>query len=254
MDNVIAIALIPLTQEPAPLRRKIAATLRHAIEIGELKPGARLIEKDLCTKLNVSRTSLREALRELQAEKLVTAVPRGLVVAEIGDEEAANVYRVRAALEGLVAAQFAENADAADVRALESAMGELQDAYRSEAFERVIAAKKKFYNVICIGANNTVVRDILDHLSARINQLRSTSRLDATRGSESLMELEELARALCAGNPRTARAAAIRHIDAAARAASTNRRHTAGAPRTAEPAPRRQNRKPQNRKISGGLE
>src|SRR5471030_2241973 len=102
MNNVIPIALVPLRQDSAPLRRKVAAALRHAIEIGELKPGARLVEKDLCKKLGVSRTSLREALREVQAEKLVTTVPRGLVVAEISDEEAANIYRVRAALEGLV--------------------------------------------------------------------------------------------------------------------------------------------------------
>ncbi len=56
-------ALAPLRQETAPLRRKIAASLRAAIESGGLPPGARLVEKDLCQQLNVSRTSLREAIR-----------------------------------------------------------------------------------------------------------------------------------------------------------------------------------------------
>ena len=84
-DKVVAIsslALVPLKLEAAPLRRKISAALRRAIATGELKPGDRLVEKDLCQELNVSRTSLREALRELQAEKLLVAVPRGLVVAD----------------------------------------------------------------------------------------------------------------------------------------------------------------------------
>ena len=114
MNDVVSIALIPLTHEPAPLRRKIVVALRHAIEVGEVRPGDRLIEKDLCQKLNVSRTSLREALRELQAEKLVTTSSRGLIVAEISEDDAANIYQVRAALEGLVAAQFAEKGNEID--------------------------------------------------------------------------------------------------------------------------------------------
>ncbi len=230
MDNVIPIALVPLRKEPAPLRRKISAALRHAIEIGELKPGARLVEKDLCQKLNVSRTSLREALRELQAEKLVTAVPKGLVVAEITDEEVANIYQVRAALEGLVAAQFAERSNDIEVAAVEAAMAHLEQAYRSGDFERIIAAKKKFYDAICVGAHNSIVRDILAHLSTRINQLRSTSRTNPKRGVESLSELKDLADALFAGNAKAARAAAIRHIEAAAKAASRNRHAGKAAP------------------------
>ncbi len=223
MNDVVSIALVPLTQESAPLRRKIVIALRHAIEVGELKPGDRLVEKDLCQRLNVSRTSLREALRELQAEKLVTTVPRGLIVAEISEDDAANIYQVRAALEGLVAAQFAEKGNEIDALALETAINRLEQAYRSNDFGKVLSEKKKFYDVICAGARNAIVRDILDHLSTRINQLRSTSRLNSKRGDESLAELRELARAIFARNPKAARAAAIKHIDAAAKAASRNR-------------------------------
>jgi DNA-binding GntR family transcriptional regulator len=223
MNDVVSIALVPLKQESAPLRRKIAAALRHAIEVGEVKPGDRLVEKDLCQKLGVSRTSLREALRELQAEKLVTTVPRGLVVAEISEDDAANIYQVRAALEGLVAAQFAEKGNDIDVHALEDAIGRLEQAYRSSDFEKILSAQRRFYDVICAGARNAIVRDILGHLGTRINQLRSTSRLNSKRGVESLAELKELAQALFARNPKAARAAAIKHIDAAAKAAARSR-------------------------------
>ena len=222
-DEVARAALKPLHLEAAPLRRKITAALRRAIETGELKPGERLVEKDLCQNLSVSRTSLREALRELQAEKLLVAVPRGLIVAEISEEDAANIYQVRAALEGLVAAQFAETANALDVEKLKTALGHLEDAYRVKDFERVLDAKKDFYDAICFGARNAVVRDLLDHLSNRINQLRSTSRENDMRWQASLLELKNLAGALFAHDPKAARAAAIKHVEAAARTALRKR-------------------------------
>jgi DNA-binding GntR family transcriptional regulator len=231
MTDTVPVALVPLLQEAAPLRRKIVASLRHAIEVGEMKPGDRLFEKDLCQKLGVSRTSLREALRELQAEKLIVAVPRGLAVADISEEDAANIYQVRAALESLVAAQFAEKADETDALKLKEALDLLERAYRSGDFRKILEEKKSFYDVICAGARNSIVRDILDHLSTRINQLRSTTRLNTDRWMASLAELTELASALSARNPEAARAAAINHIDAAAKAASIGRgAETEGSP------------------------
>lgn len=213
------LALAPLKFEAAPLRRKIVVALRRAIETGELKPGDRLVEKDLCQDLNVSRTSLREALRELQADKLVVAVPRGLVVARISAEDAENIYQVRAALEGLVASQFAERANPLDIEKLRAAFGRLERAYSSKDFEEILDAKKCFYDAICIGAKNAVVRDLLDHLSNRINQLRSVSRDNDKRWLASLRELKKLASALDAHDPSAARAAAIKHVVAARAAA-----------------------------------
>ena len=93
-------------------RNKIIAALRSAIETGVLAPGTRLIEKDLCDQLNVSRTSLREALRELQAEGIFEPMsPRGLSINRISREEAENAYRIRSVLEALVVEQFIEKAD-----------------------------------------------------------------------------------------------------------------------------------------------
>jgi DNA-binding GntR family transcriptional regulator len=231
-DDAARGALVPLKLEAAPLRRKIGSALRRAIETGELKPGDRLVEKDLCQELNVSRTSLREALRELQAEKLVVAVPRGLIVADISDEDAANIYQVRAALEGLVAAQFAEVASVLDAEKLKVALDRLESAYRAKDFEKILDAKKSFYDAICLGARNAVVRDLLDHLGNRINRLRSTSRQDDKRWVASLTELKKLAGALFARDPRAARAAAIKHVDAAARTALPKRGGKSGATKT----------------------
>ena len=88
----------------APLRREIETRLRTAIVAGRFKPGDRLIEREMCELLGVSRASLREALRQLEAEELVKIVPhRGPVVSDVTVEEAEQLYDVRAMLEGLAA-------------------------------------------------------------------------------------------------------------------------------------------------------
>ena len=87
---------------PAPIRSRVLDNLRQAILERELVPGQRLIERELVELTGVSRTSIREALRELAAEGLVTTIPnKGTVVAEVTAEEARQLYQVRSALEAL---------------------------------------------------------------------------------------------------------------------------------------------------------
>src|SRR3954468_21302675 len=109
MPDRDVVRLSPVRHQSAPLRTKIIAALRSAIETGHLAPGARLIEKDLCEQLNVSRTSLREALRELHAEGILEYTSnRSLAVTGISREDAENVYRIRAVVESLITEQFIE--------------------------------------------------------------------------------------------------------------------------------------------------
>ena len=107
-------------QEPqVSLRSRIIEALRRAIETGVLEPGARLVERELCEQLRVSRTSLREALGELQAEGILTYSPtRRLSVSVISPADAENAYRIRGTLEALIVEQFIEKASTADVAAL----------------------------------------------------------------------------------------------------------------------------------------
>ena len=136
--------LTPLRYESAPLRNQIIASLRSAIETGVLQPGARLIERDLCEQLNVSRTSLREALRELQALGVLASVDnRGLVVGMLTHEEAGNVYSIRAVLEALVVGQFVELASDEEVDQLSGFGQTLKKAYASGSVERIIKAKPR---------------------------------------------------------------------------------------------------------------
>jgi GntR family transcriptional regulator, trigonelline degradation regulator len=84
----------------APVRLQVAASFRSAILSGRFQPGDRLIEKDLCDLTGASRTSVREALRQLETEGLVQLVPnKGPIVASIDPKQARSIYQVRAVLE-----------------------------------------------------------------------------------------------------------------------------------------------------------
>lgn len=103
--------VLRITEHP-PLRRDQALErLRDAIITGHFTPGERLIERDLCEKMGVSRTSIREVLRRLEAEQLIQVEPRrGPVVARVTRKQAAEIYEVRALLEAALVRRFAQQA------------------------------------------------------------------------------------------------------------------------------------------------
>lgn len=218
--DVATARLAPLKPEAAPLRNQIIAALRKAIELGVLAPGTRLIEKDLCEQLGVSRTSLREALRELQAVGILEYTPsRSLAVSAISREDAENVYRIRAALEALVVEQFIEKATAAQVRALAQDSEVLKSAYRSGELERIVVAKRSFYDRICSGAENPIAFDLINRLVLRTSSLRARSLLQKQRQQQSIREIEALVRAIQRRDVKTARQVAADHVHHSERSA-----------------------------------
>jgi DNA-binding GntR family transcriptional regulator len=212
--------LTPLRQEPAPLRNQIIATLRSAIETGMLQPGARLIERDLCEQLNVSRTSLREALRELQALGVLSSTEnRGLVVGSLTPAEAANVYSIRAVLEALVVGQFVELASEEEVGQLFDLGETLKQAYAAGSVERILTSKRAFYDCICTGARNAMAFDIINRLTLRTSSLRSQSLARKDRQAQSIREIDAILTAIRARDIDAAKGAASAHVENAARSA-----------------------------------
>ena len=219
MNGRAPLDIMPLAQESAPLRRKVAAAVRSLVVTGQLAGGQRLIEKELCTALGVSRTVLREALRELESEGLLSAGPRGLFVTVLDRREAEKVYAIRAILEGLIAREFCREAEDADIATLQAAMDALRAAYAGGALENLFAAKRDFYAAIAHGARNPVALDLLDRVNGRTNRLRTRSLASGARLPESLAELERLTAALVRRDATAAGELAEHHVDQAGRAA-----------------------------------
>ncbi len=134
------------------LREQVAERMRMAIATGRFPPGARLIERELCEMMGVSRTSLREALRELQAAGLITTQhSRGLSVAVVTREDAEAIYQVRAVLEGLAARLFTRNATTEQMAALRRSVERLAEVYANFSADEFITAKTAFYDILLEG-------------------------------------------------------------------------------------------------------
>lgn len=207
-------------RKPDSLRSQVENFLREAIMNGRFKPGERLIERELCEMLDVSRPSLREALRKLEAEKLIKIVlHRGPVVASISAKEASDLYAIRALMESYAVHEFARLASDAAIGRLGQAVQDLHTAAASRDRKELLAAKSRFYDVILGECGNELVKEMLLSLLSRINLLRSTSFSRNDRLPESLKEIDHMFELIKARNAPAAREAAHHHILNAEKAA-----------------------------------
>ncbi len=201
---------------PAPVRAQVLDNLRQAIIERQLAPGRRLIERELVEMTGVSRTSIREALRELAAEGLVTTIPnRGTVVASVTADEARQLYEVRSALEALAGRLFTVHASAAQRAALVRALQRIERL--AEKGAPVLAAKDDFYDVLFEGGGNESLRAIVAGLHARVSVLRSLSLSVPGRAAQSVTELRDIVDAVLAGDAEEAAIACSRHVEEAGR-------------------------------------
>lgn len=205
---------------PETLRHQVENVLRQAIMSGRFAPGARLIERELCETLGVSRTSVREALRKLEAEKLVRNVPhKGPVVAVMSREEAAELYALRGLLEGFAAHEFARLASSAAIARFGEAAKELRAQATAQDQAGVLKAKTALYDVLLDNCGNHLVKEILNSLYSRVNLLRATSLMHPDRLPSSLREIDKLYKALKARDADEAQALARLHVQNAEKAA-----------------------------------
>jgi DNA-binding GntR family transcriptional regulator len=200
----------------APLREQVLEVLRQAILDFRFQPGQRLIERELIEQIGVSRTTIREVLRELAAEGLVTTIPqKGAIVVVPTAEEAAEVYEVRAALEALAARRFVERG--ADVAALRAAFAEVEAVTHDGGDIRaMLHAKDRFYEVLLEGAGNGSVRSILNGLQARVRMLRAGSLSAPGRHEQAVAEIRAIVEAIEARDADGAAEAAAGHVARAA--------------------------------------
>ena len=202
------------------VRAIVARKLRAAIMSGNLKPGQRLVERELCEMMGVSRPSIREALRLLEADGLVNTVPhRGPMVSTISLEEARQLYAARAVLEGFAGRECARLHDPAVVRKIGEALGRLKIALAESDMIAVLEAKTDFYAALIGGCRNAFIERMLKPLHDRITLLRITSMSHPKRVNKSLREVTAIWRAIQSGDEDLAERCCVDHIKAAAVAA-----------------------------------
>lgn len=206
--------------KPETLRAQVENNLRAAIVSGELPPGSKLIERDLCEKMGVSRPSLREALRRLEAEKLIVNIPhKGPEVASLTLKDASELYALRRLLESYAAHEFTRLATDKQVDALGKTIECLRLAAQKNSRSGVLDAKADLYAILLGGCGNALVQEILGGLLARVSLLRATSLMLPDRLPRSIEEIDDLLKHIRARDAKGAEKISYKHVQNAEKAA-----------------------------------
>lgn len=194
--------------------------LREAIITGSFKPGEPLIERVISEEMKVSRTPIREALRKLELERLVTTLPyRGVVVTELTADDAKQIYEAHAVLQGLVCRLAAVNACPETLTDLENSIINAESDIRDTNLENMIKSNRQFHLLLLNCAGNEYLVDMIASLQAKIALLRVKTLSCPDRARQNLDEHKLIHRALVNGDEQMAELLGNFHIRNAAKTA-----------------------------------
>lgn len=200
-----------ITLAPSALYLQVAEQLRERIFQQTLEPGTWIDELKLAEEFGISRTPLREALKVLAAEGLITMkVRRGAYVTEVSTKDVRDVYHLLALLESDAAACVASSASDAELAALQAMHDELA-SYRGDA-QKFFAVNERFHTRLLTLANNRWCDQVVADLRKVMKLNRHKSLFRQGRIDESLHEHALIMQALAARAPERARAAMQQHF------------------------------------------
>lgn len=197
-----------------PLRDVVFNTLRQGILTGELKPGERLMEIHLANKLGVSRTPIREAIRKLELEGLVTMIPRrGAEVAQITEKSLKDVMEVRRALDALSVELACDRINDEELAALGKACESFEKAVSTGDPKKIAQADVEFHNIIVKAAGNTRLVQLINNLSEQMYRYRFEYIKDVSTHEQLIAEHRILFDCIRNKDKTTAAKTAKLHID-----------------------------------------
>lgn len=197
-----------------PLRDVVFNTLRQAILTGDLKPGERLMEIHLANKLGVSRTPIREAIRKLELEGLVTMIPRrGAEVAQITEKSMNDVLEVRRALDALCAELACDRITDSELAALKEACQRFEMSVRTKDVKQIAQADVALHNIIVQATGNQRLIQLVNNLSEQMYRYRFEYIKDSSQHETLIAEHKIIYQSIVEKNKETAAAAARTHID-----------------------------------------
>ena len=200
--------------EYLPLRDVVFKTLRQGILTGELKPGERLMEIHLANKLGVSRTPIREAIRKLELEGLVTMIPRkGAEVAQITEKSMKDVLEVRKVLDRLSVELACERITEGEKEQLREACIAFEEAVQEGDFARIARADVAFHDIIVAATGNMRLSQMVNNLAEQMYRYRFEYIKDKNQHQRLVEEHKVIYDGILEGNKDKALAAIDEHID-----------------------------------------
>lgn len=203
--------------EKTSLREQALSALRTAITSGELKPGRHLVETELSEMLQISRGTLREALRQLEQEGLLSAGPRGrLSVRHLDEKEIRDIFAVRAALESLAARTLCELPDRAHaIESLHQKIDAMAAAQQASLEERV-ESDMEFHRTLCRLTGNETLLHSWTALEGSIRMSIMFAGLEKGVKNMSVDRHRDIVSAIETGDAALARQTIREHMDTAA--------------------------------------
>ena len=180
---------------------------------GKYSKGESLTESKLCAELGVSRTPIREALRRLEQEHLIEEAPKGMVVVGIGEKDLADIFQIRAALEGKAAELAAKNHTEEQLNVVREAL-EFQEFYLGKQDpERIKSMDSRFHETIYRMSGSTIFYDVLMPLHKKILKYRKASVSDSGRAAASVAEHRAIYEAIASKNGKLASKLVTEHLN-----------------------------------------
>lgn len=197
-----------------PLRDVVFNTLRQAILTGELKPGERLMEIHLANRLGVSRTPIREAIRKLELEGLVTMIPRrGAEVAQITEKSLKDVLEVRRALDALSVELACERISGEELQQLQDACDAFEAATKTKDTKKIAQADVALHDIIVRATANARLIQLVNNLSEQMYRYRFEYIKDESTHEQLVQEHRILFESIRDKDAATAASTAKLHID-----------------------------------------
>lgn len=196
-----------------PSQKDAYSLLLEAIDMGNFKPGDRLVESDLADRFGMSRTPIREALQRLETQALLTRDGRSLIVASLDHNQLSELYVVRAELEGLAARLAARHATEEEVRLLR----ELVEDDQPLLGDPVALAKsnRRFHRQLHLASHNRFLMQQLNLVHQSMALMATSSLAVEGRGETALAEHDAIVSAIEARDEMAAQEALKAHISKA---------------------------------------
>lgn len=209
-------------REYGSLSDKVYRYLRNGITEGRYQTGEALVELKIAEELGVSRTPVREAIKQLELEDLVTSLPnRGVLVKGFSTEDVNDAFTIRKLLEGQVAYWAAERIQEKELDRLQEII-ELMDLYtRKNDTERLVSLDTQFHELLYEACQSRTLKNVLTSLHQNIRRARQSSLTSPERAIASLSEHRQIYDALVRRDAAAAKMCIERHIQGASQKSSS---------------------------------
>ena len=196
-----------------PLRDVVFNTLRQGILRGDLKPGERLMEIHLANKLGVSRTPIREAIRKLELEGLVTMIPRkGAEVSRISKQDLRDVLEVRMSLDTLAVNLACERITEEELETLRLAEKDFERELSSKDATAIAQADVRFHDIILTASKNRRLTQMVNNLAEQAYRYRLEYIKDESNHQRLVDEHRQITKCIEENKPDEAMKAIETHI------------------------------------------